>query len=70
MATSLPTTVLLVEDDPLARHAYRSLLESLAPSIRLVGEAASPEAALEHAFREEGGAEALIHLPLHRPQEP
>ncbi len=50
MATSLPTTVLLVEDDPLARHAYRSLLESLAPSIRLVGEAASPEAALEHAF--------------------
>src|SRR5690606_18473558 len=50
VATSLPTTVLLVEDDPLARHAYRSLLESLAPSIRLVGEAASPEAALEHAF--------------------
>jgi len=50
VAASPPTTVFVVEDDPLARHAYRSLLESLAPGIRLVGEAASTEAALQDAL--------------------
>lgn len=50
MAAPAATTVLVVEDDPLARHAYRSLLESLAPGIRQVGETGSTETALQKAL--------------------
>lgn len=39
-------TVLIVDNDPLARHAYRSLLERMVPPILTAGEAASAEEAM------------------------
>jgi DNA-binding response OmpR family regulator len=62
--TDLAPSILLVEDDPLLRHAFRLLLEDAGYRVIEAGTAAE---ALEHAFAERP---ALVLLDLGLPDRP
>jgi len=61
---SSPTTILLVEDDPLLRHAFRLLLEDAGYTVLEAGTAAQ---ALEQVYAHQP---ALVLLDLGLPDRP